>query len=161
MHRVIVNSTPLIVLSNINHLFVLQKLYKHIYIPQAVYDEVTAKHDSACEQIKDNLDWIHICKIKNEIDRRIYQAKLHDGEVEVMILAKENDNKDLLIIDDNAAKKTAKFLGLKVTGTLGVILKAKKENIIPNATVVMNQIIQRGFYISQDIYDLVKAEANE
>ncbi len=65
MHRVIVNSTPLIVLSNINLLFVLEKLYKDIYIPQAVYDEVTAKHDSACEQIKDNLDWIHICKIKN------------------------------------------------------------------------------------------------
>jgi len=43
MHRVIVNSTPLIVLSNINLLFVLEKLYKDIYIPQAVYDEVTAK----------------------------------------------------------------------------------------------------------------------
>lgn len=34
-------------------------------------------------------------------------------------------NADLVIIDDNAAKKTAKYLGLTVTGTLGVLIKAK------------------------------------
>ena len=50
MLRVIVNSTPLIVLSNINQLEILKKLYSEIYVPQAVYDEVTAKHDSACQQ---------------------------------------------------------------------------------------------------------------
>lgn len=47
----------------------------------------------------------------------MYQAKLHAGEVEVMILAQESPGADLVILDDNAAKKTAKFLGLKVTGT--------------------------------------------
>ena len=161
MPRVIVNSTPLIVLSNVNHLDILQKLYNDIYIPQAVYNEVTAKNDSACQQIKNNLNWIHICKIKDQTKKRMYQAKLHDGEVEVMILAQENQNNDTVIIDDNAAKKTAKFLGLKVTGTLGLLLKAKKSNIIPNVFTVMNQLIQNGFYISQEVYDLVKTEAGE
>lgn len=161
MPRIIVNSTPLIVLSNINHLDILQKLYSDIYIPQAVYDEVTAKNDSACQQIKNNFNWIHICNIQDQTKKRMYQAKLHDGEVEVMILAQENQNNDTVIIDDNAAKKTAKFLGLKVTGTLGILLKAKKSNIIPNVFTVMNQLIQNGFYISQEVYDLVKTEAGE
>lgn len=161
MPRIIVNSTPLIVLSNINHLDILQKLYSDIYIPQAVFDEVTAKNDSACQQIKNNLNWIHICAIKNQSMKRMYQAKLHDGEVEVMILAHENQNKDIIIIDDGAAKKTAKFLGLQVTGTLGVILKAKKENIISNVSSIMNQLIQNGFYITQEVYDFVKNEAGE
>lgn len=48
----------------------------------------------------------------------MYRAKLHDGEVEVMILAQEK-GADLVIIDDHAAKKTAKYLGLPVTGTMG------------------------------------------
>ena len=41
MPRVIVNSTPLIVLSNINQLDLLKKLYSEIYIPEAVFNEVT------------------------------------------------------------------------------------------------------------------------
>ena len=161
MLRVIVNSTPLIVLSNINQLEILKKLYSEIYIPQAVYDEVTAKQDSACQQLKNNLSWIHVCNIKNQNQKRMYQAKLHDGEVEVMILAQEIPPADLVILDDNAAKKTAKFLGLKVTGSLGVILKAKKNNYISSVTDVMNQLITNGFYISPDVYNLVKNQAGE
>lgn len=161
MPRVIVNSTPLIVLSNINQLKLLKDLYQDIYIPQAVFDEVTAKNDSACQQIKNNLNWIHICKIQDQSQKRMYQAKLHDGEVEVMILAQENQNKDLVIIDDNSAKKTAKYLGLTVTGSLGVILKAKKQRLIHSVITLMNQLIQNGFYITPEVYDFVKDEAGE
>ena len=91
----------------------------------------------------------------------MYQAKLHAGEVEVMILAQESPGADLVILDDNAAKKTAKFLGLKVTGTLGVILKAKKENYIQKVTPRMSQLIENGFYISPEVYNLVKSEVGE
>ena len=161
MPKVIVNSTPLIILSNINHLDLLKKIYSDIYIPEAVFNEVTEKEDSACQQIKNNMGWIHVCKITNESQKRMYQAKLHAGEVEVMILAQEKPEADLVILDDNAAKKTAKFLGLKVTGSLGVILKAKKMDIIKDVTSLMNQLISNGFYITKKIYDLVKSEAGE
>ena len=161
MPRVIVNSTPLIILSNINHLDLLKKLYSEIYIPEAVFNEVTEKADSACQQIKNNTDWIHVCKITDESQKKMYQAKLHAGEVEVMILAQEKPEADLVILDDNAAKKTAKFLGLKVTGSLGVILKAKKTGIIKEVTPLMNQLISNGFYITKEIYNLVKSEAGE
>ena len=161
MPRVIVNSTPLIILSNINQLNLLKDLYSEIYIPEAVFKEVTEKADSACQQIKDNTDWIHVCKITDESQKRMYQAKLHAGEVEVMILAQEKPVSDLVILDDNAAKKTAKFLGLKVTGSLGVILKAKKTGLIKEVAPLMNQLISNGFYITKEIYDLVKSEAGE
>ena len=36
MRKVIVNSTPLIVLCGIGHLDILRKLYHEIYIPEAV-----------------------------------------------------------------------------------------------------------------------------
>ena len=161
MPRVIVNSTPLIILSNINQLNLLKDLYSEIYIPEAVFKEVTEKVDSACQQIKDNTDWIHVCKIKDESQKRMYQAKLHAGEVEVMILAQEKPVSDLVILDDNAAKKTAKFLGLKATGSLGVILKAKRTGLIKEVAPLMNQLISNGFYITKEIYDLVKSEAGE
>ncbi len=88
MPRVVVNSTPLIVLGNIGELDLLRKLYGEIFIPQAVFDEVTKKVDSACQCIR-NAGWIHVCAIQRTQDRRMYQAKLHAGEVDVMILAQE------------------------------------------------------------------------
>lgn len=161
MRRIVVNSTPLIVLSNIKRLKLLKDLYLEIYIPKAVFDEVTLKNDSVNKEICANLDWIHICKIQDESAKRMYQAKLHAGEVEVMILAQENPKADLLIIDDSAAKKTAKFLGLNVTGTLGVLLKAKRVKLIEKVEPLMNQMIADGFYISPEIYALAKSEAKE
>ena len=104
MRKVIVNSTPLIVLSGIGYLDILQKLYGEILIPTAVYQEVTKVKDSACIQMMNGNEWIHVMQIQNDIEKKMYKAKLHAGEVEVMILAQEQ-KADLVIIDDNAAKK--------------------------------------------------------
>ena len=92
---------------------------------------------------------------------RMFQAKLHAGEVEVMQLAQENPTADLVVLDDNAAKKTAKFLGLTVTGTLGILLKAKARGIIEYVMPLLSQIQANGFYISDEVLALVRAEAKE
>ena len=86
----------------------LHKMYGNVIIPQAVFDEVTVKDDSACHTIK-ALDWINVRRIASQDDRRMYKAKLHAGEVEVMILAQELGADVLTVIDDNAARKTARY----------------------------------------------------
>lgn len=91
----------------------------------------------------------------------MYKAKLHDGEVEVMILAQEEDKADLVIIDDNAAKKTAKYLGLTVTGTIGVLLKAKRNGIIQEIRPVLDEMKRNGFYISNSLEQRILAQAGE
>lgn len=161
MLRVIVNSTPLIALCNAGLLNVLKAVYGQITIPQAVFDEVTAKPDSACLQIKDNRDWIHVEKIMDVADRKMYKAKLHAGEVDVMILAQNDPKADLVIIDDNAAKKTAKYLGLKVTGTIGVLLKAKRMGVIISVKDAVDQIRNNGFYISEHVIKMAIEQAGE
>ena len=100
-------------------------------LPEAVYREVTEKDDSACQVLKTALNWIHVEKIANQSDKKMYKAKLHDGEVEVMILAQEGTADDLVVIDDNAAKKTAKYLGLKVTGTIGSPFESQERGDYP------------------------------
>ena len=161
MRRVIVNSTPIILLSNINQLELLKQLYETITIPQAVYDEVTAKPDSACQNLKNHFDWIKVEKIRNQIQKKMYEAKLHDGEVEVMILAQEEPKADLVILDDNSAKKTAKFLELSVTGTLGVLVKAKQLNYIEKVKPLMDALIANGFFVTQNVYSMVLEQAGE
>ena len=161
MRKVIVNSTPLIILCTIGRLDILKALYGDIYIPNAVYKEVTAKQDSACMILKQEVgQWIHVEMIHNQSDRKMYKAKLHDGEVEVMILAQEQ-KADLVILDDNAAKKTAKYLGLTVTGTLGVLIKAKKKGLIEQVSPLLTEMKENDFYISKSLEQIVLEQVNE
>ena len=160
MRKVIVNSTPLIILGNIDKLNILKELYGEIIIPRAVFEEVTSKNDAANFKLTQNQDWIKILEVQDKGNRKMYQAKLHAGEVEVMMLANEISG-DLLIIDDNAAKKTAKFLEYTVTGTLGVLLKAKSEKIIDKIKPLLDEMLNRGFYISPKILELTLKTAQE
>ena len=160
MRKVVVNSTPLIIFGNIDDLKILQELYGEIIIPRAVFEEVTSKDDDAKLKLSQNLSWIKVLEVQDKNNRKMYQAKLHDGEVEVMMLSNEI-SADLLIIDDNAAKKTEKFLGFTVTGTLGVILKAKSEGIIPQVKPILDEILRQGFYISSKLMETVLKTSNE
>lgn len=129
-------------------------------IPAAVYREVTEKEDSACQQLKKTGEWIHVQEIKDHSEKKMYRAKLHDGEVEVMILCKE-ENADLAIIDDNAAKKTAKYLGITVTGTLGVLIKAKQQGFINEIRPIVSELKSNGFYVSRQVEEMVLKYAAE
>lgn len=160
MHKVIVNSTPVITLCNIGEINILRELYGTVTVPSAVYREVTAKSDSACQQIS-SLSWIHVEEVKDVSQKVMYAAKLHDGEVEVMVLAQESPEDTVVIIDDNAAKKTAKYLGLNVTGTLGVLVKAKREGIIKEISPILVEMKDKGFYISEDIERFVLEKIGE
>lgn len=99
-------------------------------------------------------------EIKDHSEKKMYKAKLHDGELEVMILAQEQ-KADLVILDDNAAKKTAKYLGLPVTGTLGVLIKAKRMGIIESVKPLIIELRKNGFYVSGTVERMVLEQAGE
>jgi len=160
MRKVIVNSTPLIALCKVNQLELLRELYTEITIPEAVFQEVTAKNDSVKRKILENGAWIHVQSVSDTIDRRMYKAKLHDGEVEVMILAQEI-KADLVIIDDNAARKTAVYLGLPLTGTVGVLLRAKAEGLVPKVMPIVDSMEQNGLYYGSVLKEWVRSQAKE
>jgi len=60
-----------------------------------------------------------------------------------------------------AAKKTAKYLGLVVTGTLGVLIKAKHEGVISEVAPILAKMKDNGFYISDEVEQLVLKQVKE
>lgn len=119
------------------------------------------KRDTVCAQIRASLDWIHVERIGNTIDRKIYSTRLHAGEVEVMILAREIPRADLVIIDDNTAKKTAKYLGLTVTGTIGVLMEAKEQGIITSIAPYIEGLKKNGVFISDKVTQMALRAMDE
>ncbi len=153
---VIVNSTPIIVLHTIGRLGILKELYGEVVIPNAVRREVTVKD----KHLLDSYDWIHTVDITNTAAKELYTGALHDGEVEVMLLAKER-NANLIIMDDGLARRHAKYLNMTVTGTIGVLLRAKDNGLIDFIRPILEKLVQNGFYISDNIYRKVLDLAKE
>lgn len=130
-------------------------------VPEAVYRELAVKEESACKRAVDSsLDWIRVDEIKNQMAKAMYKTQLHDGGVEVMILAKEIAA-DVVIIDDANAKKHAKYLGLPVTGTLGVLVKAKQKGYIDELKPILQRMVEKGIYISQSLVELCLKQVGE
>ena len=115
MRKEVLNTTPLIVLCNIGYLYLLRELYGEVMIPRAVFEEISIKHDFVYRQVADNLDWIRVERVRVREDRSMYRTGLHDGEVEVMLLA-QDEEADLVILDDSPATRMALRLVLKNAG---------------------------------------------
>ena len=125
---VIADSSALVALSVCQVLPLLETLFKQVYVPEAVYKEVTYKGKPEAKLLKDYLQTriksVHIedHPIKNT-------SSLGAGELEAIALYM-GISADLLIIDDARAKKVAYANGLEVMGSIGVLLFAKENGLI-------------------------------
>lgn len=158
--RVVANSTPLILLGGIERLDLLRSMYGEVSIPTAVFEEVACRDDAAGKVLAGRPDWIRVEVAPTPDDLSLLRSRLHAGEVEAIMLARTMDA-DLVIIDDNAAKKTAKFLGLTVTGTLGVLVKAKRRGLLDKVSPLVDGLLAQGMYVSDEVVELVKRAAGE
>jgi predicted nucleic acid-binding protein len=127
---VLSDSGPLIALSKINYLYILNEFFSDIIIPQAVWTEVVEKGEErpGCKEVRD-ANWILVNEVKNILGIEALKHEIGVGESETIILAKEL-NADLVLIDDRIAKEIAISMGLNVTGTLAIIHEAIKRRII-------------------------------
>lgn len=157
MRKVVVNTTPLISLHKIGKLDLLQKLYGSVYIPHGVYEELSV---GSKYNFLETIDFILIKKINNREAKKLFKTSLHKGEVEVMILAEEI-KADLCIIDDLLARKYAQYLGLKITGTIGILLKAKEKNYISYMKPLLDSLIENNIYVDKHLYLKVLEIAQE
>lgn len=52
-------------------------------------------------------------------------------------------------MDERKGRNVAKRLGLKVIGTLGLIVRAKQKGIIPSGKEVLDKLENHGFWLSE------------
>lgn len=90
----------------------------------------------------------------------LLELQLDKGEASAIALALEFKY-SILIIDDNKARKIAEQLGLTITGTLGVIIRAKQKGIIDSVLSIVERLKSSGFRISVEPDNEIKKLCNE
>ena len=144
------NSTPLIVLAKINRLDLLKDYFGVIYIPEEVYDEVVRRGGNLAGSSEvASCNWIKVEPVKNRMAVETLCLSLDKGEAEAIVLTKEKES--LLIIDDGAGRKTAELLGVKITGTVGILLLASKDGKL-SLRKTMDDLKSVGFRLSEKEY---------
>ena len=158
---VVCNATPLINFATINRLDVLQAVFGQIVIPLAVYNETTSSAFRSSQFVIQaiSLGWLQVRPVST-IALSIPQ-ELDIGEREAIALALETDEKQILL-DEREARQVAQSLRLQVIGTLGILLLAKNNQIIPQVQPLLDAMINTAqYWVSATLYQQVLRQATE
>jgi predicted nucleic acid-binding protein len=138
----------------------LQKLYSEVLIPEGVYEEVT--HSIAmlgAKQIKD-ATWLCRAQLSPPPDPFLL-GDLGRGEAEVISLALEK-KADRVLIDERKGRRIAELIyHLRVTGSGGILLKAKKSGYIEAVRPLMGAMRKNGYYLADNLLNSICQAAGE
>jgi predicted nucleic acid-binding protein len=149
---VVSNSSPLISFDHLGKAELLAKLFDKILIPPAVRQE--AYESLPLPQ------WVEERSLAQPLSALTLRWRLGNGEREAIALALELEA-DFLLMDDLAGRRAATGLGLRVLGTLGILLQAKERNLIPAVKPLVEQLLAFGFYADEDLVVWVLRSAGE
>lgn len=151
MPKIIISDTScFILLDNINEFDLLRKLY----------GQVITTNEVAKEFGKSLPDWIEIKEPKKKQYQQVLELQLDKGEASAITLALDMID-PILILDDYRARKVAERLGFEITGTLGVIIKAKLAGHISSVKPILEKIKRTNFRLTPELEQEVLLESSE
>jgi len=144
------NTTPLLALASIGRLALLPSLLDRIFIVKSVLDECSAGGPITVPDLS-ALDWVTVIEplpglsLPGGMD-------LGEGEKDTLTMARQM-NADLVLIDERAARALCEYLGLRVTGTLGLLLKAKQQGLVPSFRSAAEAMQEKGIFYSSPLIE--------
>lgn len=156
------DASPLINLARIGSLDLLRQLYSRIALPEAVRLEVVvvgAGRPGSSEV--EAADWIDLCVVHNIQLVQALQEDLDAGEAEAIALAVES-GADLLLMDEHRGRETARHLGLRPFGLVGVLAEAKHAGLLSSVRLALDRLRDvAGFRVHPALYDRVLQDEGE
>ena len=147
----VTDTTALISLDNIGRLDILPELYAPVLAPPAVVREFGRALPP----------WVRERAPDDEAGVAALRLRLDAGEAEAIVLARRLPGA-LLLIDEARGRRVAVDLGLRIIGTAGVLLGAKRAGLVPHVKPLLDELRERhAFRLSTPLYDWIVREAGE
>jgi predicted nucleic acid-binding protein len=158
--KVVVNATPLIALTILEHLELLPQLFEEVFVPPDVYQEVVIQGSDypgrANIMIQTGMI-IQAPQVTSSIEPLL--LGLDAGEFQVIMLGRELQA-DWLLIDERLGRRVALSLGLPVKGTLGVLLTAAGAGLITKqeARESVSNLLKNGIRLGSQLIRMFESE---
>jgi len=152
----VIDTGPLIILYQIELLPFLKNFYEKLLIPEAVKNELL-KGPSGQAILASGL--IEVRPVSDRKAIEVLRVFLDEGEAEAIQLARELQA--TIIIDERRGRRIAKSLGLKVRGTLGILLELKRKGLIDAVKPFIRKMLEKGYYLSEELVEEVLRAADE
>ena len=148
--HVISNTSPPFYLHRLRQLDLLPKLYTRLLVPEAVADELQAGRDQG-EDVPavTGYDWIEVRAVHMPAVVTLI-TDLGAGEAQVLALALKVPG-SMVLLDDRLARAVARMRNIRLTGTAGVLLKAKQEGHISAVAPLLDRLLQLDFRLSNAV----------
>ena len=145
---VVTDSTCLIGLERIGHLEILPALFEPILIPPEVQREFGML-----------LPWLTVEPPTDQALVAALKMLVDDGEAEAIALAHERGWR--VILDDRRARSVGRRLGVMIIGTVGVLVRAKRQGTIPSLKTLLSELEAHEFYVSEALKEEALRLVNE
>ena len=151
MEKVIVaDASCLIVLEKIGELGLLKEVFTSIAITKEVSQEFGLPLP----------DWIEVVEVSDKSRIAMLSLLLDKGEASSIALCLERTN-PLLIVDEKKGRAIAKDLGLRIIGTLGVLMEAKRMGVVSDLRGLVEKLIDTDFRVSPALLQAILKGAGE
>jgi len=148
----------LIFLAKIDALSLLEQLAGEVVVPFSVQCEVAAGGGVPGWGPMELPAWL---RLREDLPLPAEIAGWDLGAGESQVLVHTVSAGDEAVLDDLQGRRCARALGVPATGTLGVILRAKKLGMIPAAQPLIEELLHRGLYLSRELVQLALRDVGE
>ena len=159
--RLVINTGPLIALvAALGDLTVLEILYQEVLVPFEVCREMRAKgYQAFAIRQFEEAHWLTKKEQALSIDP-LLASSLDAGEAAVIQLAL-NERVSTVAIDETVGRRFAKLSGLKLTGSIGILLRARQEGLSFSMHAALERMKARGVWLGQQVVDFALRQAGE
>ena len=158
---VIINASPLIVLFKSQLVYLLPQLFTEILVPTSVWNEVvTSRTSDAASQQLPTVAWARLVVEVSTVSPAIVAWNLGLGESEVLSYALNHPGVRAMV-DDAAARRCARTLGIPTLGSGGALVLAKRRGLITTISSSIQALRDAGLWLSGDLVSLLKQQAGE
>lgn len=159
--RLVTNTGPLIALSGIGQLGLLDALYDDVRLPTQVHDEILlGLHAGRNIAAYRDASFLQVTPLEAPLDPMLREA-LDDGEAAAIQLARQ-EQIDHILIDDRKGRRIARNVyGLSVLGTLRILINAKQAGLLDRVDELIPAMRQNGYWLHDQLIDAALREAGE
>ncbi len=154
------NTSPVLNLAIIGQLSLLRQQFGEIWIPPAVLEELRVGEDlPGSQSVREAIEsgWLRVEEVRDQPLVQVLHRDLDKGEAEAIALALQVQA-EWTLLDEREGRRVAKSLRMKVTGVLGILLRAWREGELPSLQRAMEESREKaGFRIGAELFaDLVR-----